>query len=132
MTTQLDEQALRRPTFRPGHKIRLADGQEWQFPPLRVVWRLNDTEDGLLAEFDLPAEHRALLEAVDAARDAGDGQGLMLAELRLFAYLARLNYELDRPAVDRLFRIAYGPGSSPEDFAMRDALLAVATGNEPN
>jgi hypothetical protein len=32
----LDEKALRRPGFTEGHKITLADGQEWTFPKPRI------------------------------------------------------------------------------------------------
>jgi hypothetical protein len=32
----LDEQALRKPGFTEGHKVTLADGQEWTFPRPRI------------------------------------------------------------------------------------------------
>jgi hypothetical protein len=35
----LDEKALRKPGFSEGHKVTLADGQEWTFPKPRMRFR---------------------------------------------------------------------------------------------
>ena len=35
----LDEVALRKPGFQAGHRVKLADGQEWAFPKPRLVFK---------------------------------------------------------------------------------------------
>ncbi len=42
----LDEKALRKPTWQDGHKVTMADGQEWTFPKPRIRFRPKVAADG--------------------------------------------------------------------------------------
>lgn len=46
ITHSLDEKALRRESFTEGHKVTLADGQEWTFPKPILRFFPARTEDG--------------------------------------------------------------------------------------
>jgi hypothetical protein len=73
----VDEQALRRPSYVEGTRIRLANGQVWTFP------------DHPPCAEDL--EHIAVLREVGEAEDASDR---LRAELALAIYLLSRNYHL--------------------------------------
>ena len=107
-----DERELRRPDFRPGLPIRLADGQSWTFPdpPDRAG---EDT-----ARFD--PEYRALVAAL---LEAEDDVERLRTELALAIHLLARNYDL-RPA-DYAGILEYPP-SAPGLGALQRALHAVA------
>jgi hypothetical protein len=73
----VDEQALRRPAFSEGLRIRLANGQAWSLP------------DQPPYKEDL--EHLAVLREITEAEDAPDR---LRGELALTIYLLSRNYDL--------------------------------------
>lgn len=101
---------VRHPGWTKGAKIRLADGMPWTFP-----------------KFDGATSHHVeLLKALDAATASGDAGAIILAELRLFAWMFRRNYSLPADEVRRLFSIDYSAGPDSPDMRMRAELLAAA------
>jgi hypothetical protein len=125
--TQLDEKSLRRPGFRSGHLVTLADGQQWGFRRLGPLWVISDVDVEVV--FDVPREQQALLEAIDAAHQGDDLMAVVRAEMRLFAFMVRQNYELPTGAISQLIRVDYRePGTDP----IRRALLNISVGAEPD
>ena len=96
MVPMIDEAALRRPTFRDGHKITLANGQEWTIPKPRLRLRPR-FEGGKAKGFnDLPSWGGEDDELVDTLFGVGEVDGAAWVEAR-FELLARLllaNYDL--------------------------------------
>jgi hypothetical protein len=84
-----DERARRRPNYRPGLKLRLADGQVWSLPiPL-------SQEEAALSQAANPnwndASYRLLIDAIVNSGDRGE---LFRAELALAIHLLDWNYSL--------------------------------------
>jgi hypothetical protein len=96
----VEELICRRPTFRPGREITLADGRPWTFPAPggHAVPATRARDDDYLG----------LLRAVWEAEDL---QERYLAELALAIYLIELNYQLSSAELEFLFTYRSG---SPE------------------
>lgn len=124
------ESECRRPDFRGGIGVVMADGVEWFVPRPRVLLTLDDTESGITSSFDLGPEYQALHESV---REGSALTGLM----KMFAYLLRLNYDLDTTAVQSLVVVSTPGGNGDEETAETDAqvrflaLRDIAMGYEP-
>jgi hypothetical protein len=88
-----DEHARRRPAFRPGLDLRLADGQVWSLPlpgPVdeeEAAFELGGSE----ATWDDPS-YKAIVRAGLEAEDEGE---LFRAETALAIHLLHWNYDLD-------------------------------------
>ncbi len=80
------ETTLRRPTFRDGNRIRMADDQEWSFP--------DPPPAGVDAQFD------ALVEAL---REAEDHDEVLRIELAISILLLSRNYNLTPADYRRIF-----------------------------
>jgi hypothetical protein len=94
----VDELLCRRSSFRPGSRIRLADGQAWAFPlPTREwagkAWPAAEEYTGLI---------QAMIEAEDHAERC-------LAELAFAIFLLEQNYRLS--PVDYQQLLDFGPES---------------------
>ena len=138
---RLDEMALRRPPlafdarpsdpgFRPGREVYLADRQAWTFPRPRAVFAIDsDSEDGLRLRYNLGPEYDRLRRAL---ADAEDGRDVILAELRIGAFLLRLNYDLADSQISQLLEFGYDgdddDGPESHGVAIRRAVMNVATG----
>jgi len=103
----VDEQALRRPSYVEGTRIRLADGQLWTFP------------DHPPYKEDL--EHIAVLREVGEAEDAAD---LLRAELALAIYLLSRNYHLTPKDFQEILEFASGDRALAE---MQRSVHEIAT-----
>jgi hypothetical protein len=118
----IDEFLCRRPDFRAGREISLADGQAWTFPAPQ--------SEAVSAECEVDTEYVGLVRIVWEAENSHERH---LAELALALYLIELNYHLTRAELESLF--TYPPGS-PElaesqrafDALARDHLLASQPG----
>jgi len=111
-----NEVALRRPDFRPGIAIRLANGQAWTFPA-------PSASPGMAAEGDLSGrrssrpdpEYEALIRAVLEAEDEIEGRRV---ELALAIYLLGQNYDLGPADYSRL--LEFPPGNPALAALQRD------------
>ena len=83
-----NERARRRPGFRSGWQVRMADGQAWSLPVPELE---EGTQGKVESGWDNPS-YRAILRSVAEAEDAGE---LFRAELALAIHLLRWNYQLD-------------------------------------
>jgi hypothetical protein len=102
------EHQFRRPEFRAGMLIPLADGQPWVFPLPG-----GDVEPADGGAVDDP-EVRALLEVI---RDAEDRADRHRAELALAIHLLGCNYALTPDQRRRV--LEFGPGDPGEEEARR-------------
>lgn len=121
----LDERALRRPDFRGGVPVRLADGQEWTLPHPLVLFTEDDQEGEIREEWNLGPEYAAL---VAASQTADDGVEVIKTELALFKYLIRLNYDVDQAQLREILKLGYGTACTPEIRQMMDELRGLAFG----
>ena len=96
----IDELLCRRPNFRAGREIKLADGRRWTFP---APQDRAGSPDG-----DLDDEYVGLLRVIWEAEDIHERR---LAELALAIYLIELNYQLSPAQLEFLFTYRSG---SPE------------------
>ena len=108
----IDELICRRPNFRAGREITLADHQQWTFPAPR--------ERAGSASRDSDDEYVGLLRVVWEAEDLHERR---LAELALAIYLIDLNYRLSSAQLEFLFTFRSG---SPELAASQQAFSALA------
>jgi hypothetical protein len=99
----LDEFALRRQDFLPGHPIRLADGQCWTFPATPMHGASGTVAPGEAAGFG--PDYAALVAGV---RKAEDEVERLRAELVLALCLLWRNYDLSSADLFDLF--GYPPG----------------------
>ncbi len=106
------EKTCRRPGFRPGRSIRLADGQFWTFPAPVEGGRTDDPGP-------VPA-YRALLRACLEAEDEPEQRR---AELALGIALLDCNYVLDSSDFSSLLEF---PAGDPNAFSVQEGLACVA------
>jgi hypothetical protein len=89
-----DERSCRRPEFRPGIDLRLADGQVWSLP--RPAEPPGDGEAaGEPGRPEATWDDRSYRAIVRAALEAEDEGDLFRAEIALAIHLLRWNYTLD-------------------------------------
>jgi hypothetical protein len=108
----IDEFLCRRPGFRAGREITLADGQAWTFPAPQ--------SEAVSTECGADAEYVGLVRIVWEAENIHERY---LAELVLAIYLIELNYHLTPTELESLF--TYAPGS-PELAESQRAFDAMA------
>lgn len=117
----LDEVALRRPGYRGGEKILLADGQYWSFPKPMISFAPDDTEQGYRVYLELGDGFDARMATMEAAK----GGAFIGAQLGVARYLLCLNYDLTLAQVQRLIRFRY---EEDAEDATRAAIMDVARG----
>lgn len=106
-----EERSCRRPGFRPGHTVRLADGQFWTFPaPVE--------EEGATPPA-LEGRYQALVRACLEAEDEPDRRR---SELALAIALLDSNYLLESTDFSAL--LEFEPGS-PTAESFRNALAGI-------
>jgi hypothetical protein len=128
--SRLDEEALRRPEFVRGVPIRLADGQDWQFPKptidlFPVVGQGGQVAVGGAPTFDV--QYDELVEAFFRARALGPAEQLQ-ALFALGVDLLARNYDLRPEDYRRLLRFHAGHEAYE---AMWQGILDVALGAAP-
>jgi hypothetical protein len=110
-----DEVALRRPDFRPGPPVRLADGGWWTFPALP-----ERAETGVV---DFGPDYAAAVVAIGEAEDEAER---LRAELALAICLLTRNYDLAPDALCALLDCRPGDRALA---AMQEAFRRVAQGH---
>ena len=104
--TPLNERALRRPTWRDGHKITLSDGQEWTIPKPRLRLRPRFESGHVTGTRDVeyaPEDD----EIVDTLFGTGEVEpdAWVTARWELLARLLRANYGLSDSQIAELIAI---------------------------
>lgn len=118
MTT---EELLRRPDYRRGVMIRLADGQLWSFPT--PMPKMMAAPDGHLEHEKSNPVESDLLDLLLAIREAEDRAEALRAELALAIHLLQCNYDLGADDYRRL--LDFEPGN-PELTRVQQAFHEVA------
>lgn len=125
----LDEQALRRPTFSEGSKIKLADSQDWTFPPSRVRFRPrlvgDKIEVGGGASFGPEFDDR--LDVLFGVVDAEPTERLRV-EFEVVVRLLQANYDLTVPQIADLIEMEPGNPASDDRW---DQIRNVVRGLPP-
>lgn len=124
-----DEKDYRRPDWREGVNVVLADGQAWALP--RVLVRLVPTADG--KDYEPYARvgdagdrtFSDLLKAHDEAVEENDDKKYFLTELQLARHLLLVNYDLDGGQVAELLQFSLDVEADPEGARIRQEVLDV-------
>ena len=127
-----DEQALRRPTFEPGHAVELGDGQKWTMPPIRMRAFPRMRPDGTLEVPFRPmvgGELEALLDILFGVEKEPGYADMIECEIRIAAGLLVRNYDLPPEAVAELLTYIIGDDASE---ARWDRIRAVILGRDPD
>ena len=118
----LDEVSLRRPGYRGGEKILLADGQYWSFPKPMITYAPDDTERGYRVYLELGDGFDALMTRMTTTKEGGV---YIASQLAIARHMLCVNYALTLAQVQGLIRFIYkGDAEDPT----RDAIMAVAQG----
>lgn len=122
-----DEMALRRPEFRPGISIRLADGQFWTFPAPSSPERAGEGGASGPGHSQPDSEYDDLIGGVLEAEDEVER---LRAELALAIHLLGKNYDLEPADYGRV--LEFPPGSPALTALQCDFhALAVAHARKP-
>lgn len=123
----LDEAALRRPEFRPGRTLTLADGQEWTLPCPDVSLIPATDPSGAIDiayQSDFGEEFDRKLDDLDKARSIRE-EAIVL--IKLGVDLLRINYDLAPADFPRLLRCRLdSDGVNPT----LTAIYLIATGRD--
>ena len=125
----LDERALRRPGFKAGVWVKLADGQEWGFPKPRLILKPK-IADGSIDIGGGPTfgpEFDDKLEVLLGVRDAEPAERLRV-KFELAVRLLATNYDLKPDDFGELIVLEPGDPDSEERW---DALNNVLVGASP-
>lgn len=129
-TTPLDEKALRRPDFRGGRAVTLADGQAWYIPCPEVDLAPTFLDDGSLGDVmtqtTFGPEFDGLVAAVPSARSQREEA---VAMIRLGHDLLGRNYDLRPADYGRLLR--YRVSRDDEEGEGLSGIYLVAAGIAP-
>jgi hypothetical protein len=122
---QLDEQALRKPTFLGGVPVTLADGQDWMIPvpDIRMI-RDRQTEDGVGFSYGFNGQDDLEFTRLFRTWQKENGYASVVAELAMYDYVLGLNYALDDDAIRQILNFRAGKAEDPR----RGEILAVLTG----
>ena len=142
VSEKLDEKALRRPTFKEGWRVKLADGQEWSLPRPVIRWKPVAGINGQLVDsmvtFRLDGSNRfsSLVHEYEELADRADSTNVDYVnwEIRMATELLLANYDLTIDQIGELIQFAYGDDaeeSDPEGARMRRECMMVARGIGP-
>jgi len=130
----LDPASLLKPGAE-GVPVVMADGREWLVRRPRIGWSYSDSDAGYDIGFDLGPEYSTLAAKLDGAANRGEEVGALM---RMFAFLLRLNYDLDAESLRTLLFVKLPTSRDEGDDSAEDPaerrfldLAAVATGESP-
>jgi hypothetical protein len=126
----LDERALRKSTFSEGHKVVLADGQEWVFPKPRVRFKPRIAADGRVEVAGGPSfgpEYDQQLDVLFGVADVEPVEQLRV-KFEVAVRLLRSNYELSDQQIADL--VVFEPGDEAAEERW-DQLSRVLMGIAP-
>ena len=125
----LDERALRKPGFREGRRIKLADGQEWSIPKPRLIFKPKITSDGKVdfgGGANFGPEFDDQMDILLGAREAEPTERLRV-KFEVAVRLLASNYNLAPDDFAELLVLEVG---EPDSDARWDALTS-ADGHRP-
>lgn len=132
---RLKESSCRRPTFREGVAVVLADGQTWQLRRPMVRFVPSDNEAGYETCLDLDG-FDGFGDLLESYEQLMGGSGTITVseaarrELALGRAILVANYDLTLRQVGQLLKFSYDE-DDVEGSRIRSDVLAVATGNDP-
>jgi hypothetical protein len=130
----LDERALRKPGFSDGHKVALADGQEWTFPKPRIRFRPRIGPDGRVEVGGGPSfgpEYDGQLDVLFGVTEAEPFERLRV-KFEVAVRLLRGNYELTDDQVGELLVMEPGDPASDERWEeLTRVLMGIAPKPSP-
>lgn len=128
--SRLDEPSLRRPAFRDGYRIELADGQAWTFPAPQLRFFPARAADGRVSIASLYAYDDRYLELREelVAVDRDDAWNAMRLQVEIAGTQLLANYDLSSRDLARLLPVI--PDSAEND-ALWDRLVPVILAQEP-
>lgn len=127
-TIKLDEQSLRKPSFKADVAIQLCDSQLWYFPRPVLEFAVGFGDDGSVKMVpDGTSFGQAYGDLYDAFMNATAGSDQVNAGAALAVDLLRRNYSLEPSQLSRLLRYR---SNDAENAAMWQAIVNVAIGNE--
>jgi hypothetical protein len=121
----LDEPALRRPGFREGPRIALADGQQWTFPrPWLRLYPVRGQDGGITAGGG-PGYGLTYEDLVDRLieSDPNDTAGRLGLQLAMASHLLLLNYKLNDADLRRLLVIDLADAACEERWCQINQVL---------
>ncbi len=126
--SMLDETVLRKPGFTDGHKVRLADGQEWVFPRPRIRLR-PEIVDGKVEIGGGPSfgpEYDDQLDVLFGAVDVDPVERLRV-KFEMAVRLLSANYDLKPEDYAELIVLEPGEPASDERWErLSNVLLGIA------
>lgn len=126
---KLDEQALRRPDFKAGVPVRLADGSVWHLR--RPLVRFAEAENDEGFEVVLSLDDDGTFGRLRAAeRSAEGGPAVLAAQLKLAGHLLRANYDLTVPQTAALVQFA-SEEDDEEGLRLHREVMAAVRGFGP-
>ncbi len=129
----LDEKALRKPGFTEGHKIALADGQEWTFPRPRIRLKPKIV-DGRVEVGGGPSFGPEYDDQLDAHFGAVEGDPVerVRVKFEMAVRLLSANYELEPENFAELIVLEPGEPASDERWEqLSNVLLGIAPKPSP-
>jgi hypothetical protein len=127
----LDELALRRPDFQAGYAVRLADGQPWTFPAVRVRMYPEEQPDGTIKAMIRPWYADKLERELDVLFGLveADYADIWQARFTIAVSLLRANYDLPPGAIKDLLTYVVGDAESER---MWEKIRAAILGRDPD
>jgi len=126
--SMLDETVLRKPGFTDGHKVRLADGQEWVFPRprIRLKPKIVDGRVEIGGEPSFGPEYDDQLDVLFGAVEVDDVERLRV-KFEMAVRLLSANYELKPEDYAELIVLEPGEPASMERWEqLSNVLLGMA------
>jgi hypothetical protein len=121
----LDERALRRPGFREGPKVALADGQEWTFPrPWLRLYPIRG-DDGTITVGGGSGYGLTYEDLVDrlVESDLDDTTGRLALQFAMATHLLMLNYQITDRDLRRLLAIDLADPACEERWGQINQVL---------
>jgi len=129
----LDEKALRKPGFTEGHKVTLADGQEWTFPRprIRLKPRIVDGKVEIGGGPSFGPEYDDQLDALFGAVEVDPVERLRV-KFEMAVRLLSANYDLKHEDYSELIVLEPGePASDDRWEQLSNVLLGIAPKPSP-
>lgn len=126
----LNEYELRTPLFEEGTPVKLADGQEWQFPKPRVRLVPANNDQGWKTVLVRPdgGVFVGLMSKYEALGEDSTIASMASLELAVAKHLLLANYELSEDQVGQLLQFGYDEKADPEGSEIRQAVMGVVFG----
>lgn len=127
----LNETELRRPDFREGCPVVLADGQVWSVPQPVVRWLPGRSKAGFRTVVSINEQTSDYDELLTQWEDSTNSRGRINAIFGMAAKLLRANYDLTDDQIDEILVFGATPDIDPEPARIFEEMSNIALGNGP-